>query len=184
MLDRVEGVRGAHSRSEHVGKTASQLQARNKAQATTFLSKHDQNKAVANMNTPGAVTRKDPGALLVQGKMGRTAAIGRVTQKNPNGTFTTFNAKITETTVAHQKNGTVHSAYPSGGIPLPKPAPGPSLKPTTKANVTSIATGASQLRKVPAPVAKGPSLAKDKMLGNQTNFSKVTANVPKKPTGK
>jgi hypothetical protein len=161
LLDTAEGKKGAHSRSEHVGKTGAQLTARNKSTATTFLTKGDQNKAVAQRLTPGATVAKDSKATLVKGALGRTASIARVSEKVPGKPNNVYNAKVTETTVVKQNSGRIHTAYPSKMTPLPKPSPGPSLKPTTKVNVTSIATGASQLRKVPAPVTKGPNLTND-----------------------
>ncbi len=181
-LDQAEGIKGAHSRSEHVGKTGQQLAARNKPMATSFLTKHDQNKAVAQMGTRGAVTPKDAKASIVTGNVGRTASIAKVTEKVGNKTVT-YNAKVTQTTVVKQNNGRIHTAYPSKVTALPKPAPGPSLKPTTKANVTSIQTGATQLRPVGAPAPKGPSMARDNGRGNQTKFGNVTANI-KKPGAK
>lgn len=177
-LDQAEGVRGAHSRSEHVGKTGQQLTSRNKQMSTSFLTKHDQNKAVGQMSTPGAVTRKDASAVNVSGALGKTASIARVSEKVGNKTVV-YNAKVTQTTVVTQKNGRIHTAYPSAVTPLPKPAPGPSLKPTTKSNVTSITGGASQLRSVPAPNVKGPSMARDNGKGVQKNFGNVTKGVKK-----
>jgi len=183
-LDRDEGVRGAHSRSEHVGKTGSQLTARNKNTATTFLSKTDQNKAVAQRLTPGALKSVpgQPQTKIVQGVVGKTASIARVSEKVPGRPNKVYNAKVTQTTVVTQRRdgSTIQTSYPSKMTPLPKPAPGPSLKPKTKANVTGVATGASQLRKVPAPVAKGPSLASDNGRGVQKNFGGVMP----KPKGK
>jgi hypothetical protein len=176
-LDRDEGVRGAHSRSEHVGKTGAQLTGRGKQTATTFLSKTDQNKAVAQRLTPGAVkpVPGQPQTKIVKGVMGKTASIARVSEKVPGKPNKVYNAKVTETTVVTQRRDgqTIQTSYPSKMTALPKPAPGPSLKPTTKANVTSIASGASQLRKVPAPVTKGPSLARDNGKGVQKNFGGV-----------
>jgi hypothetical protein len=175
-LDRDEGVRGAHSRSEHVGKTGAQLTGRGKQTATTFLSKTDQNKAVAQRTTPGASKPGDkPNVKIVTGQLGKTASIAKVSQKVPGKPNNVFNAKVTETTVVTQKRDgqTIQTSYPSKMTPLPKPAPGPSLKPTAKANVTSIATGASQLRKVPAPVTKGPSLARDNGKGVQKKFGGI-----------
>ena len=40
---------GSHNRSQHVGMTGNQLAARGKQTATSFLSKHDQNKAAASV---------------------------------------------------------------------------------------------------------------------------------------
>jgi hypothetical protein len=175
-LDNDEGVRGAHSRSEHVGKTGAQLTSRGKQTASTFLTKTDQNKAVAQRTTPGASKTGDkPNVKIVTGQVGKTASIARVSEKVPGKPNNVYNAKVVETTVVTQKKDgtTIQTSYPSKTVPLPKPAPGPSLKPTTKANVTSIATGASQLRKVGAPAAKGPNLTNDngtvqKRFGNIT----------------
>lgn len=169
---------GRHSRSRHVGMTDKQLKDRNITTATSFKSKHDQNKTVGKVMGTNQMTNLSNQAknstkhksMTISGGTGRTAPIARVAQGGQ-----TFNAKVTETTMVMQKGtGKILTTYPSKFTPLPKPAPGPSLKPTSmNKGVTSIATGASQLRSVPKPVAKGPD------LGNQKRFKGVTKNVKK-----
>lgn len=186
-------TQGAHNRSQHVGMSHQGLKNRitsgqaSGGTATSFLTKHDQNKSAASvLSTKASQTTK---TQVGQGPMHnkkavnapfnanaigvRTAPIVKVAQKQANGTIKTFNAKVTETRMVMKKGpGGVKSqtTFATGLTPLPKPAPGPSLKPTTKANVTSIATGASGLRKVGAPKDKPLS------LGDQKRFKGVTKN--------
>jgi hypothetical protein len=170
---------GGHSRSRHVGMSDQQLKNRNIPVATSFKTAHDQNKTVAkvlgtsqmkNLATQAKGANQHQ-AMTISGSAGRTAPIARVAQ---NGQ--TFNAKVTETTLVLKKgSGKILTTYPSKFDPLPKPASGPNLKPPTiNKKVTSIATGASQLRSVPKPVDKGPN------LGDQKRFRGVTKNAKKK----
>jgi hypothetical protein len=166
---------GRHSRSRHVGMSDTNLKGRNITTATSFKTAHDQNKAVAKALGTRAMTNASNQAktgtkhkdITVSGGTGRTAPIARVAQGGQ-----TFNAKVTETKVVMQKGtGKILTTYPSKFVALPKPAPGPSIKPATvNKGVTSIATGASQLKSVPKPVNKGPD------LGNQKRFTGVTKN--------
>lgn len=186
-------TQGAHNRSQHVGMSHQGLKNRvtsgqaSGGTATSFLSKHDQNKAAASvLKTKAATTTK---TQVGQGAMhnkkavnapfnanaigARTSPIVKVAQRQPNGKIETFNAKVTDTRMVMKKGpGGVKSqtTFATGLQKLEKPAPGPSLKPTTKANVNSIATGASGLRKVGAPAPK--PLA----LGDQKRFKGVTKN--------
>lgn len=188
--------KGAHNRSQHVGLSGQQLKNRitsgevTTGTATSFLTKHDQNKAAASvMNTQKAVnTRNQVASGGVNNKKAtdanfnasaigaRTSPIMKVAQKQPDGSVKTFNAKVTNTKMVLKKatDGTVkaQTTYGTkvGMVPLPQPSPGPSLKPTTKANVTSIADGKAGLRKVGAPAEKGPN------LGDQKRFRGVTKN--------
>lgn len=149
---------GGHSRSKHVGKSDAFLKGRNIPTATGFKTAHDQNKVAgkalggphANTASNKAITTGKHQSIKVQGGLGRTAPIARVAQGGQ-----TFNAKVTETTMV-MKGGTgkVLTTYPSKFTALPKPASGPNLKPTSKVNVKDIATGAANLRKVGAPVAR------------------------------
>lgn len=151
-------AQGGHSRSKHVGKSDAFLKGRNIATATSFKSAHDQNKVVGsllggaaapNASNKAIATGKNQ-AIKVTGNTGRTAPIARVAQGGQ-----TFNAKVTETTTV-MKGGTgkVLTTYPSKFTALPKPAAGPSLKPTSKVSVGDVSSAASKLRKVPAPVAR------------------------------
>ncbi len=186
-------TQGAHNRSQHVGMSHQGLKNRittgqaKGGTATSFLSKHDQNKAAASvLNTKAAQTTKSQvGRGAMHNKQAvnanfnanaigaRTAPIVKVAQKQANGSITTFNAKVTQTRMVVKKGPDgvrSQSTFATGLTPLQKPAPGPSLKPTTKANVTGIANGATGLRKVGAPAAK--PLA----LGDQKRFKGVTKN--------
>jgi hypothetical protein len=166
---------GRHSRSRHVGMSDTNLKNRNINTATSFKTAHDQNKAAAKgLDTPQANTAKQQAinsgknkAITISGVSGRTNSIARVAKGGQ-----TFNAKVTETTMVMQKNtGKVLTTYPSKFVPLPKPASGPNIKPTSvNKSVTSIATGKENLRSVPKPVDKGPD------LGNQKRFKGVTKN--------
>jgi hypothetical protein len=151
-------TQGGHSRAKHVGKSDAFLKGRNITTATSFKSAHDQNKVVGslvggnaapNASNKAIATGKNQ-AIKVTGNAGRTAPIARVAQGGQ-----TFNAKVTETTTV-MKGGTgkVLTSYPSKFTPLPKPSPGPNLKPTSKVSVTDVANAASKLRKVPTPVAR------------------------------
>lgn len=178
---------GAHNRSMHAGMSGAGLTARNKPTATTYLTKHDQNKAAASMMNSKAFTTANnaasrgprnnnkafTGGIDNKAIGARTATIARVAQKQADGTTKVFNAKVTQNTMVVKKGAAgnrVQTTYPSGFTPLPKPAAGPSLKPTTKANVNSIAGGAAGLRKVPAPAARPLD------LGNQKRFKGMTKN--------
>ena len=165
---------GRHSREKHVGKSDTFLKNRGITTATSFQTAHDQNKVVGKVlgtnqinnlsnQAKNASKHKD---MKITGGLGRTAPIARVAQGGQ-----TFNAKVTETTMVMQKGtGKVLTTYPSKFTPLPKPATGPSLKPTTKANVKDIATGAQGLRKVGAPAPKPID------HGNRKQFKSITKN--------
>jgi hypothetical protein len=186
-------TQGAHNRSQHVGMSHQGLKNRittgqaSGGTATSFMSKHDQNKAAASVlgTSQANTTRSQVAGGKMHGKKAvnapfnapaigaRTAPIVKVAQKQTDGSIKTFNAKVTDTRMVMKKGpGGVRSqtTFATGLTPLPKPSPGPSLKPTTKANVQNIATGASGLRKVGAPAPKGPS------LGDQKRFRGVTKN--------
>jgi len=188
-------TQGAHNRSQHVGMSHQGLKNRitsgevKGGTATSFLNKHDQNKAAASvMNTKGAVTTRNqvasgnnnnklPANAPFNAKAigARTAPIVKVAQKLPNGKIDTFNAKVTDTRMILKKGpGGVRSqsTFATGLQRLPAPAPGPSLKPTTKANVTSIANGAAGLRSVAKPAARPLDLAGQKQFRNLTKNAK------------
>src|SRR5262249_20879892 len=97
-------LQGSHNRSEHVGKTGQQLVNRNKQVATSFLSKHDQNKAAASVIGTGShnaainsATRggmgntKAANAPVNPANIGaRTAPIVKVAEKQNDGTTKVF----------------------------------------------------------------------------------------------
>ncbi|HYE62304.1 MAG TPA: hypothetical protein VD997_09930 [Phycisphaerales bacterium] len=157
-LNQDEG--SGHSRSRHVGMTDKKLVDRKIDTATSFKTKHDQNKVAAsglgtkaaNNAVKKAISTGQNQAITVKGSTGRTASITRVVTSDGQK----FNAKVTESKMVMQGGtGKVLTTYATKGTMLPKPAPGPNLKPSTpNKNVKDIASGAGSLRKVPAPVAR------------------------------
>lgn len=187
----------AHNRSQHVGKSDAGLQARGKPVATSYLTKSDQNKAASELlgSTKGAnkinslkadadgktrtiVGAGPSGPAKPGATWNKTASITRVAERGK----APYNAKATQNQMDLSKKGgqvnaqTTYAVKPAGGfVALPKPAAGPSLKPTTKANVPSIAGGAAGLRKVPAPAGQ-----KVPAMGAGDNLKRVTAGAAAK----
>lgn len=199
MIDDGEKA-GGHARDRHVGKSDSYLAGRGKGVATSYLTKSDQNKAVTEMlgtkdlqkkmnklgtkpnNTTSASDQPTP-----IGKGGptwnKTAPITRVVKDGQ-----AFNAKATQNKVELLKTGgkvNIHSAFattPKGGFtPLEKPASGPNLKPTTKANVSMKDGAVTGLRSVPKPTDKPLPKSTDKdAWGEEDDLKRVTAGAKKK----
>lgn len=151
LLDWSEG-RGpnkakAHPRSMHSGLTDTQLDNRGKRVTTSFLSDYDQDKALSmvmsvngagvfnqvgkgksggfgNVNSTVWDSKSDkPGGKSKSGH--RTAPLTRVSERQHDGSYEHFNAKVTDTFSKFSKDGPnssrVQTLYPSGYERLPAP---------------------------------------------------------------
>jgi len=162
ILNASEGG-GRHSRANHVAKSDTFLKNRNITTATSFQTAHDQNKTVAkaigtaqaNQNLNLAKNSTKHKEMTISGNVGRTPPPSPASPRAGQ----TFNAKVTEPRWSCRRAPARSSPpYPSKFVALPKPAPGPSLKPTTKANVQNIATRRQRpaQSRSPGPQAVGP----------------------------
>ena len=174
LLDRSEGRAGpsgasasaknppAHARAEHTGRTGAALESRGKDHDGAFFSPYDQDKALASAlanggaadqtaarSTKGVVNEHDVSAPAA--KPWQTAPLVREVEKQPDGSYEHFNAKVNKATAKFSKDtgmaegSRVQTLYGSDVTRLEKPLPG-GTAPATPVSLSGI-TDTGKLRK-------------------------------------
>ncbi len=172
---------GAHARKEHVGRSGSELESRNKQNDGAFLNTYEQDKALAMMmNTKKGKSTWNQ-SNVPQGKFDAnlpmkklsphmTAPITRQVRKKNDGTYEHFNAKVTGlagkfTKDTGMKEGRrVQTLFGMQSTPLPKPLPGGQL-PTSKVSLDGIKEGNIKSLRPTETQVKG-SMASDTIGSN------------------
>lgn len=156
LLDRSEGRGGpsgtstsvknppAHARAEHTGRKGAALESRGKDHDGAFFTPYDQDKALASAlanggaadqtaarSTKGVINEHDVNAPA--GKPWQTAPLVREVEKQPDGSYEHFNAKVNKATAKFSKDtgmaegSRVQTIYGSDTTRLEKPLPGGDL---------------------------------------------------------
>ena len=187
-LDRSEGRGGvsgtavskknpaAHARAEHVGRGGAALESRGKAVDGAFMTKYDQDKALAMMLSTSAGAAAQASALTKKGevvdtnlpkpadKPWMTAPLVRQAVRQADGSYEHFNAKVNRATAKFSKDtgmaegARVQTLYGSDVTPLPKPLPG-GTAPTDRVQLDSI-TDTAKLRKTTTEVKDSTPLGR------------------------
>jgi hypothetical protein len=187
LLDRSEGRAGpsgasasaknppAHARAEHTGRKGAALESRGKDNDGAFFTPYDQDKALASAlanggaadqtaarSTKGVVNEHDVSAPAA--KPWQTAPLVREVEKQPDGTYEHFNAKVNKATTKFSKDtgmaegSRVQTIYGSDTTRLEKPLPGGSA-PATPVSLSSI-SDTGKLRKTDTVVKDSSATGK------------------------
>ena len=171
LLDRSES-QGGHGRKEHDGNSHAYMDGRGKKVATSFMSTYDQDKSFGTfMNAGGGGvynnTKKQPQRKIKNGKNKgkmipsndvhsgdagqgkyRTAPLARVSEKQSDGSYEHYNAKVKGgfAKFIHESGSTrAQTFFPNDYEKLERPLPGGQV-PTSKVKGDSIEDVQSKLR--------------------------------------
>ena len=160
LLDRSEGRAGpsgtstsaknppAHARAEHTGRSGAALESRGKDHDGAFFTPYDHDKALASVLANGGAAdqlaaRSTKGVVnehpvsAPSAKPWQTAPLVREVEKQADGTYEHFNAKVNKATTKFSKDtgmaegSRVQTIYGSDTTRLEKPLPGGQVPATT-----------------------------------------------------